>query len=261
MNKVVALAGTEENDSSYIREPFPRLPAQVALIGCRRSGKTTLVANLLTKFWLKPSPFAGGAVSSPFDYVFVFSPTSSQDPLFKYLDEHPLFNSKSEDGEDIKRIAFYQSFGDDERKLLEGLLNRKDNLSVCVFIDDFSTDKKIMTDPSIISLYTRGRHTNITAIINSQYYYSVPTAIRANLSGVIIYRLMSNRELSLIKYELSTPKIHDDLFDEVYDEATKEEHSFLYINLAKQKFYQNFEYELTTEEEKSPPNDSYEYQS
>ena len=65
---------------------------------------------------------------------------------------------------------------------------------------------------------------------------------------------MSNRELSLIKYELSTPKIHDDLFDEVYDEATKEEHSFLYMNLAKQKFYQNFEYELTTEEEKSPPN-------
>ena len=97
----------------------------------------------------------GGAVSSPFDYVFVFSPTSSQDPLFKYLDEHPLLNTKSEDaslgcagaqsaqGEDIKRIAFYQSFGDDERKLLEGLLNRKDNLSVCVFIDDFSTDKKI----------------------------------------------------------------------------------------------------------------------
>ena len=56
MNKVVALAGTEENDSSYIREPFPRLPSQLALIGCRRSGKTTLVANLLTKFWLKPSP-------------------------------------------------------------------------------------------------------------------------------------------------------------------------------------------------------------
>ena len=52
---------------------------------------------------------------------------------------------------------------------------------------------------------------------------------------------MSNRELSLIKYELSTPKINEGIFDKVYDEATKEEHSFLYINLAKQKFYQNFE--------------------
>ena len=103
-----------------------------------------------------------------------------------------------------------------------------------------------MNDPTVIHLYTRGRHSNITVIINSQYYYYVPTPIRANLSGIMIYRLMSNRELTLIKYELSTPKIHDEIFDEAYNEATKEEHSFLYINIAKQKFYQNFEYELTT---------------
>ena len=43
----------------------------------------------------------------------------------------------------IKSIAFYQTFGDDERKLLEGLLNRKDSLSICVFIDDFATERKL----------------------------------------------------------------------------------------------------------------------
>ena len=54
-------------------------------------------------------------------------------------------------------------------------------------------------------------------------------------------------------YELYTPKIRDDVLDEVFEEQQKK--SIPYINLSTQKLYQNFEYELTAgEEEKEEVN-------
>ena len=79
------LTKSEENDCSLVIEPFPKLPAQVAVIGPRKSGQTTIIGNLFAKFWIK---FDG---SSAFDYVIIFSPTSEQDPTFKYLKNHPMF--------------------------------------------------------------------------------------------------------------------------------------------------------------------------
>ena len=69
---------------------------------------------------------------------------------------------------------------------------------------------------------------------------------------MIVYPLSGTRENQLLKYELSTPKIHDEIFDEMLNSVHSEEHSFLYYELASRKFHKNFDlkqFEYSHEEE------------
>ena len=96
--------------------------------------------------------------------------------------------------------------------------------------------------PEIFSHYlSLVRSVNISTIISSQYYFNVTTSVRTNTSGILIFRLKRNAELALIRNELSTPKIHDELFDEILHKAQEgESWNFLFVDNMTQKFYRNF---------------------
>ena len=80
--------------------------------------------------------------------------------------------------------------------------------------------------------------------MRSQYYYSIPINIRTNASHLIVYPLSGAREHSLLKFELSNPTIHDEIFDEMLKQVHSEPHSFLYYELSNRKFHKNFDIEV-----------------
>ena len=215
----------------WCHPPLPKCDknTRLLLIGASGTGKTNVFKNLVERYWVDPN--TGRSV---FDIILIFSPTLLQDPLYEIMFNNPILKDLI-----IPKLEI-------DRELLLKLLNRKeDNLKILIFLDDFAYNKKVFELPEVVALYMRGRHANILPIISSQFYFSVDSSIRVNSTGMMIFRLKRANEKQLLRIQLSTPRVHDEIFDAVLDEAHKEnKHDFLYCDIANQRFYKNFEYEL-----------------
>jgi len=76
--------------------------------------------------------------------------------------------------------------------------------------------------------------------ILTQKYHAVQSALLANASQIIVFKLRTKREQDSFEESMT---MFDDL-NEKYQYATKEPYSFLYMNLATAKLYKNFTEEL-----------------
>ena len=241
-NKIILLGDESDINNpefSFIVAPIPKPACRLLLIGSSNCGKTNTVLNLLTRFWIYPN-----TKQSIFDDIIIMTPTALSDPKLRILAEHPDLREKVYLTDKLEIELIDQLLARKPEDFEEGALP-----NTLVFIDDFTADKRNSMHPSVINLFFRGRHANISVIINSQYYFNVPPSVRTNASGIMIFRLKRNAELALIRNELSTPKIHDELFDEILHRAQEGENwNFLFIDMTTQKFYRNFskEYDIET---------------
>ena len=76
----------------------------------------------------------------------------------------------------------------------------------------------------------RGRHNSISTITATQAFTSLSTLIRKSANELFIYRLRNYRDLETFIEEVSAmyPK---KTLTEIYNIATSEPYSFLYVNL------------------------------
>ena len=66
----------------------------------------------------------------------------------------------------------------------------------------------------------------------------------------MIFRLTRASEISLLRMQLSTPRIRDEKFDDVLREAHREsKYDFLFFDVQRQRYYQSFKYELAPPEQ------------
>jgi GTPase SAR1 family protein len=237
----------EKEQYTFIHPPIPKIGARILLIGASGTGKTNIFRNLITRYWI--SPETGESI---FDIVLVFSPTIEQDSLYELMFSDSVLKDRMIPKQDI------------DTELLTKILNRKeDNLKICIFIDDFAYQKKVFEMDEIRALFFRGRHAGLTVCASSQFFFSIDPAIRVNATHIFIFRLKRANEQTLLRLQLSTPKIHDEIFDECLKEAHEgSKYNFLLVDLVNQRFYKNFDYELlnpegeTSEEEvkqETPP--------
>ena len=100
------------------------------------------------------------------------------------------------------------------------------------------------------ALYIRGRHTFISTITATQVFNALSPIVRKNITELYVYRLRNYRDLESLIEELSALYDKKTLL-QLYNIATDEPHSFLYINLvAKNKqemFFMNFDRMLVIE--------------
>ena len=101
------------------------------------------------------------------------------------------------------------------------------------------------------ALYTRGRHTFISTLTSTQVFTALSPLIRKNATELYVYRLRNYRDLETLVEELSALYDKKTLF-ELYNIATGEPHSFLYINLMahdkRKMFFMNFDRQLVIED-------------
>ena len=115
-------------------------------------------------------------------------------------------------------------------------------------IDDFPDDPAVLHNQGknvLNTLFTRGRHQNISCWISAQKLTTISTVIRTQTQFYCIGRLRSQKELQALLEEISATYPVKTL-QSLYDIATQQDHGFLYVNLSANppEFYSQFTHRL-----------------
>ncbi len=218
-----------------------KLPMRSIILGPSGSGKTILLQNMILDIY-----------RGSFSRIFIFSPTVNVDyswvPVKNYIEnemkvkhteEEPIFfdHYNAKDLQNIIDTQFEISkyMKDNNYKTIHQIL---------VVIDDMADSPDFTRHSKLLhGLYLKGRHTFISSITATQVYTALSPLIRKNATELYVYRLRNYRDLESLVEELAA-LYEKKLLIEIYNKATSEPHSFLYINLmAKDKkdlFYMNF---------------------
>ena len=120
-----------------------------------------------------------------------------------------------------------------QKKIVAAQKKRGDKrlYSILICVDDFADSAAFLRRSVLLhELYTRGRHAGISTITSVQRYRSLSPIIRVNATSLIVFRLRNFKEYQAIEEENSAAVAKDD-FKAIYDAATAEPYSFLYVDL------------------------------
>ena len=122
--------------------------------------------------------------------------------------------------------------------------NKKKRFSILIVVDDFADSPEFSRHSKILhALYTRGRHNSISTITATQKFNALSPIIRVNITELYVYRLRNYKDLETLLEELSALIDRKTLLN-IYNLATYEPYSFLFVNLRARSvnnmFYINF---------------------
>lgn len=201
---------------------LPQIPSCGLIASPVNSGKTTLISNLLLRFY-----------RGVFDYVYILSPTIFNDNTAQHLlDEYEETCFDGYKDEYLDTIIETQlSYGD-----------KKDMPLIAIILDDCVGDVK--RGSKINFLITRYRHYNIGMILmSSQLFRAFTNTIRANINFAILPFQPNEKEQQKYFEEFSSFGGLKNI-EKIYEEATEDEknpYSFLYLNIKRMEAYKNFD--------------------
>ena len=226
-----------------------KLPIRSILLGPSGSGKGILLQNMILDIY-----------RGCFERVYIFSPSINVDvtwlPVKEYLNktinlsenEPPLFYDTN-DQENLERII------DTQRKVTEHLKSKKDTkklFQILIIIDDWADSPDFSRKSQLLhALFTRGRHSGISTIVSTQKFTALHPIIRVNATELYVFRLRNYRDLETFIEEVSA-LIDKKSLMEIYNLATAEPYSFLYVKLTAKKkddiFMVKFNKKITIED-------------
>ena len=146
-----------------------------------------------------------------------------------------------------------QNIIDTQHKVAEYMKNKnhKKIYQILIIIDDFADDPRFTRQSKLLhALYTRGRHSMVSTITSTQKFNVLAPIIRVNATELYIYRLRNWKDLETFIDEVSAVYDKKTLL-ELYNTATSEPHSFLYVKLTapskKDMFFMNLSRKLVVE--------------
>jgi len=225
--KPIKLKEYEVKQSKY--KVASKLPIRSIILGPSGSGKSILLQNMILYIY-----------KNCFSRVFIFSPSINVDyqtwqPVKKYLDSDV---NTSEDKYDKFYFDHYEEEAlfniiDTQRKIIEYQKKHNHNklFSILIVVDDHADDVKFSRNSKLLhSLFTRGRHSQISTIVATQKFNALSPIIRVNASDLYVFRLRNYSDLQAFLDEVSAiaPK---DVILEMYSLATDEPYSFLTVKL------------------------------
>jgi len=223
--KPIKLKEYEVKQSKY--NVVSKLPLRAVILGPSGSGKSILLQNMILDIYEKC-----------YKRIYLFSPSINVDhqtwePV-KQMIEKEIINNDNE--------QFYFDHYDEEslfniintqRKIIEYQKKHNHNklFSILIVVDDFADDVKFSRNSKLLhSLFTRGRHSQISTIVATQKFNALSPIIRVNASDLYVFRLRNYSDLQAFLNEVSAiaPK---DVILEMYKIATDETYSFLTVKL------------------------------
>jgi hypothetical protein len=122
---------------------------------------------------------------------------------------------------------------------------------ILIIVDDFADDPTFSRhSKSLHALFTRGRHSMISTIVSTQKYRAISNIIRVNATNLYVFRLRNGGDLESLIEELNALTDKKTLL-QLYNLATSEPFSFLFIKLNAKKlndmFYLNYTKKLEIE--------------
>ena len=230
---VLPVKALPDDDDRPLHPNLPKPPALLLMISPIRTGKSTIISNLLLN-----SNFFG---QDFFDETVVFSPTIHNDKTSRFL---------------RKAATCYDTYSDE---LLQGIVDDQSSYedksmrpSVALILDDIIGvfKGKGGREPMINSLASRFRHYGIDLLLmSSQNYRRVNPVIRSNATHMIIGSPFPNvKELTKIFEEMGDSFGGAGNMEAIYRKATPNKYDFLYLDLTENppKAYRNFTEQIAT---------------
>ena len=224
--KPVKLKEFETKQSRY--KMVGKLPTRSLLVGPSGSGKGILLSNMILDIY-----------KDCFSRIFIFSPSIHVDhtwlPVKEYIrkelkvedtEEEPIYFSEYDPAQ-LENIITTQ------HKIIKYMKDRGDKklFQILIVIDDFADDEKFSKHSKLLNqLYIRGRHNMISTITSTQKFRAIGNIIRINITELYIFRLRNHHDLEAFIEEVSALADKKTLLD-IYNTATKEDYSFLYVKL------------------------------
>ena len=212
-------------------EVVPKVPFRAIITGPSGSGKSVLLTNMVLDIY-----------KNVFSRIYIWSPSINVDsiwlPVKKYIKEGMKVDTE-------KEKCFFEEFIPEElEKVIETQhkiteYSKKNKFKklypILLILDDIADDPKIARYSKLLnSTYVRGRHNGISVITSVQKF----NALNINSCKChFFYKVRNFKEIELLQDELSAlprrSKLQDskDALYKMYEIATAEPHSFLYINL------------------------------
>ena len=208
----------------------PRIPFSMVITGQSGSGKTVLLSNLILNIY-----------RGCFSRIFIWSSSIDLDPVWTPVKDY-VENTLKIDTK--KEKVFFDTFNIDEMQKVLNLqhkINEFQKMENQTLIDQASFAKH---NNLLNALYIKARHYGVNIISSSQKYNGLSTTIRTNSRQLIFFKLRNYKEVEAVLDELSgvliSKKAMSDmkslhqakqLLLEIYNLATEEPFSFLYVNL------------------------------
>lgn len=171
----------------------------------------------------------------------------------RYKDIYKRFN-RLEIPEDIHMPSYLESVGF-ERKEVRLLENYNYEPPKIAFEDFDYTERPpnsliIIDDAMGSSIYREGRsplinfliksrHYKTNIILLSQFFKAVPKRLRSNMTHYILFKTYDKAQLNSVYEEINSYLSYDD-FIKMFEDATKEKHSFIMIDLKNQRITKGF---------------------
>ena len=246
-------------------EVAPKLPFSQIITGPSGSGKGILLQSMILDIY-----------RDVFERICIWSPSISVDsnwlPVKKYIQDNLKVNLE-------KEKCMFDEYIPEE---LEAVIKRQHKVieyqkkndhkklfSILIIVDDFADSKAFSRNsPLLNQLYVRGRHKGCNIITATQKFNSLSPIIRVNSRQLFFFRLRNYKEIETMVEELAAVMINRKsiansknlteakrLFLEIYNLATEEPYSFLYVNLMKtdvnEMFMKNFTSRLVIDDDEN----------
>ena len=216
-----------------------QLPLRSILLAPSGGGKTVLLTNLLLDVY-----------RDCFERIFVFSPSVDVDAAWVPVKEYCKARKMTDKDDQL----FFSEYDPEaleknitnQRRVIEHQKSAKHKklFQICIIVDDFADDPSFSRHSKLLhSLFTRGRHSQISTIVATQKYSALAPIIRVNATELYVFRLRSTQDLSTV-IEENSALVSKEVLMKLYRLATHEPHGFLFINLKKsnldEMFMKNF---------------------
>lgn len=231
---ILELKLDDDDDDDYSNKIDERLLKphfNLLLLAPTNSGKSFLINNLM---------YNNNFYSKYFNQIYYISATLLHDKSCQHI--------RHDNRENVYKI--YENL--DELDII-----LKNIIDMCkeeetIIVDDKEQKRKTLLvlddmlpylkkSKTLSHLLTYNRHLGISIIISSQNLRSVPPSCRANIQGVIIFKITNKKELKKIEDEYGDSiSSKEKSFIDIYNDAINEKYNFLFIDLKKTKAYKNF---------------------
>jgi Cdc6-like AAA superfamily ATPase len=218
----------------FTDDPLPTCPANMAIVGKKGCGKTTLLRNLLER---TESPWY-----KHFHRIYIISPTAAKDDKLKDLleDIGPEQHWETLNEQSLQEVydaieAHIEEF--QKKKKNKG---KKPN-SLLILDDCIHEMAKKSQIRMLCRLVTQNRHVGLTTLFSIQKYNSfMPTVIRSNLDVIAFYKTDNKKELNSFIEEMPSD---EEATLAMYKMATREPYSFFLANFygVRPRFYIRFD--------------------
>ena len=238
---------------------FPDLYPNIFICAKKNSGKSTVIWNILKQCTGKDTR------------IVIFSATVHKDDTYKKIIEHfekkgntvITYTSIKEDGVDNLKTIMEMMQGPEEQSEEEEEESEEQGKPVLIFhdtpkrrrrkkkkpkkpkkmapniifvLDDLSTELRY---PSVATLLKSNRHYKSKVIMSSQHVMDLVPASRRQLDYMLLFAGHDTKKLELIKEDLDL-SIPEEVFFKLYQNATDQKFSFLYIDTRRGEFRKRF---------------------